>query len=50
MDENTAVQQAQELETVETAQETQGETLQDTSAAPETTEQNRRSAGVDASP
>ena len=39
MDENTAVQQAQELETVETAQETQGETLQDTSAAPETTEQ-----------
>ena len=39
MDESTAVQQAQELESVEAAQETQGEALQDNSAAPETAEQ-----------
>ena len=39
MDESTAVQQAQELESVEAAQETQGEALQDTSIAPETMEQ-----------
>ena len=39
MDESTAVQQAQEMESVETVQETQGEALQDTSIAPETMEQ-----------
>ena len=39
MGESTAVQQAQELESVEAAQETQGEALQDNIAAPETAEQ-----------
>ena len=38
MDENTAVQQAQELETAGVVQETQGEASQDNSAASETVE------------
>ena len=39
MDENNAVQQEQEMETIETVQETQREALQDNSPEPETAEQ-----------